>query len=96
MWLRLPVAVLLLGAVFAVGPLAYASPPDPTWIAGVYDDADYDDVVVAVSSLQTGPALEPVVVTPYESHVWDVPQVAPAVVAVIPPPVASIRAPPIA
>src|SRR5262249_55533148 len=26
-------------------PPAYASPPDPTWIAGVYDAADYDVVV---------------------------------------------------
>ena len=25
--------------------LAYASPPDPSWIRGIYDDHDYDDVV---------------------------------------------------
>jgi hypothetical protein len=25
--------------------LAYASPPDPSWIPGIYDDRDYDDVV---------------------------------------------------
>jgi len=25
--------------------LAYASPPDPTWHAGIYDDSDYDDLV---------------------------------------------------
>src|SRR5438445_954690 len=25
--------------------LAYASPTDPTWIAGIYDNADYDDEV---------------------------------------------------
>jgi hypothetical protein len=30
--------------------LAYASPPDPSWIPGLYDDADYDDVVVLVTS----------------------------------------------
>ncbi len=30
-------------------PLAYASPPDPTWIAGIYDNADYDDVVALVT-----------------------------------------------
>jgi hypothetical protein len=28
--------------------LAYASPPDPSWISGIYDDADYDDVVTLV------------------------------------------------
>jgi hypothetical protein len=30
--------------------LAYASPPDPSWIPGIYDDADYDDVVTLVTS----------------------------------------------
>src|SRR5262245_17324690 len=29
----------------AIIPLAYASPPDPSWIAGIYDADDYDDVV---------------------------------------------------
>src|ERR1044072_1779776 len=28
--------------------LAYATPPDETWIAGVYDDDDGDDVVVSL------------------------------------------------
>jgi len=30
----------------ALTTLALASPPDPTWIAGFWDDADYDDVIV--------------------------------------------------
>jgi hypothetical protein len=30
--------------------LAYASPPDPSWLAGLYDEADHDDVVVLVMS----------------------------------------------
>ncbi len=29
--------------------LAYASPPDPSWIRGVYDGDDYDDVVILVT-----------------------------------------------
>jgi len=29
--------------------LAYASPPDPSWIPGIYDDHDYDDVVGMVT-----------------------------------------------
>jgi|SRR5215472_3109520 hypothetical protein len=37
--------VLVILALFALGPLAYASPPDQTWVAGIYDAADYDDVV---------------------------------------------------
>jgi len=30
--------------------LAYASPPDPAWIKGFYDDADGDDAVPAITS----------------------------------------------
>ena len=29
--------------------LAYASPPDASWIPGVYDAADYDDVVILIT-----------------------------------------------
>ena len=32
-------------ALVAIIPLVYASPGDPTWIAGMYDGADYDDIV---------------------------------------------------
>ena len=43
--------VPLVVALASLALLAYASPPDPTYIGGVWDDADYDDVVVlAVSS----------------------------------------------
>jgi hypothetical protein len=28
--------------------IAFASPPDPSWIRGVYDDADFDDVVCLI------------------------------------------------
>jgi hypothetical protein len=34
----------------ALPALAHASPPDPSWIPGLYDDADYDDVVRMVTS----------------------------------------------
>jgi hypothetical protein len=30
--------------------LAYASPPDPSWIPGLYDDGDHDDVVVLATT----------------------------------------------
>jgi hypothetical protein len=39
----------LTGVVLVLVPLAHASPPDPTWIPGLYDDADYDDVVGLVT-----------------------------------------------
>lgn len=45
---------VLVGSVLlvltALPSLAYASPPDPSWIPGLYDDADYDDVVVLVTA----------------------------------------------
>ncbi len=34
----------------ALTVLAYASPPDPVWVNGVYDDADYDDIVALIAS----------------------------------------------
>ena len=39
------VALLIAGTLAGLVSLAYASPADPTWIAGIYDDADYDDMI---------------------------------------------------
>jgi hypothetical protein len=36
---------------FVLNPLAAASPPDPTWIPGLYDAADFDDVVIQIGLL---------------------------------------------
>ncbi len=44
------IAVTLVGAVVVLPVLAHVSLPDPVWIHGVYDDADYDDVVVSITS----------------------------------------------
>ena len=45
-------SLLLLAAVWVlVRPLAAASPPDPTWLAGVYDDGDLDNAVLLAGSL---------------------------------------------
>src|SRR5262245_56171489 len=43
---------MLLLAVLIITPvtLAHASPPDQTWLAGVYDQADFDDVVDLLTS----------------------------------------------
>ena len=35
-------------ALVLLPPLAFASPPDPWWVAGIYDGADGDDVVSLV------------------------------------------------
>jgi hypothetical protein len=50
---RLLVVLLLLAPVALPG-LAHASPPDPAWIQGIYDDRDGDDVVSRIAS-GTGP-----------------------------------------
>jgi len=43
-------ALSLIPILLVLLPLAHARPPDPVWIAGIYDEADLDDVVVAVAS----------------------------------------------
>src|SRR5262245_43238244 len=47
---RPPTVVLLLATVALLTPLAQASPTDPTWIVGLYDAGDSDDVVLLVDS----------------------------------------------
>ena len=47
--------LVLLVVLFLIAPtcllvLAYASPPDPTWIPGIYDDGDFDDIVTLITS----------------------------------------------
>jgi hypothetical protein len=47
-WRRFLVLVLL-ACCGTLPLLAYASPPDPTWLPGIYDNADYDDVIGLVA-----------------------------------------------
>ena len=47
---RRTLALAALSTLLALTALAYASPQDPAWIKGVYDDADYDDVVALIIS----------------------------------------------
>jgi len=47
---RLAVVPLVALALVALPLLAQASPPDPTWVSGVYDAGDYDDVVLTATS----------------------------------------------
>ena len=58
---RASLAGLLLGALLALPPLAHASPTDPTWIPGFYDDNDYDDVILFITGA----------VTAVDSHIAD-------------------------
>jgi hypothetical protein len=50
---RVGVIALVLIAQAAISALAFASPADPSWISGIYDDADYDDLV-ALAAAGTG------------------------------------------
>jgi hypothetical protein len=41
---------LLVALMIVLTPMAWASPIDPSWIGGVYDDRDFDDVVSYLTS----------------------------------------------
>ena len=56
--LRRLVAFLLVCGLSTIVPLAHSSPPDPTWVAGLYDDGDHDDVVLAITSASGLPAID--------------------------------------
>jgi len=43
------IPIVLVGALVMIVPVAHGSPPDPIWIAGVYDHADGDEAVQAIS-----------------------------------------------
>jgi len=43
-------ALLVVAAMMSLAVLAHASPPDPDWIGGFWDNGDYDDVVLLVTS----------------------------------------------
>ena len=44
------IATFVAGCVLLVAPLAHATPPDPGWIAGYWDDADADHAISLVAS----------------------------------------------
>ena len=54
--------LLLLSCFLGLVPLASATPPDPSWIEGVYDEADYDDVVLLAVSIDGTRDFAPLIV----------------------------------
>jgi len=50
-------SVTLLAILVVLTPLAYATPPDPSWVSGFFDDDDNDNVVILITSDQA--ALDP-------------------------------------
>jgi len=70
-FLPIIVAVILLPAI------AFASPPDPSWIAGIYDGADGDDIVSLVYDAAGAHAAQ-------RSHITPLPRLAKVVFENIP------------
>ena len=65
---RALLALVLAAALIGLTPAAYASPPDPTWVSGFWDDDDFDNIVVIVADtcatealalVDAGPVLAP-------------------------------------
>jgi len=83
-------------AAFAIGVVASADPPDPTWIAGFWDDDDQDSAVIAILSIRgvvTQGGLNPPTLYLIEPSVLDLTE--PAIATSVFPDVES-RAPPLA
>ena len=70
---------LLIGLLLALAPMAMASPPDPSWLGGLWDNADFDDVVLLVTG--TAGVVEQDVVGPARTTVVVVSRVVPSAVA---------------
>jgi len=43
------VRLILVVVILSLAP-AYASPPDQSWIPGLYENADFDDIVLLITS----------------------------------------------
>jgi hypothetical protein len=53
-------ASLLVSLLVVLTPMAWASPVDPSWIKGISDDGDYDDVVIYLTCNACGIPILPV------------------------------------
>jgi len=43
--IRIATFLSIVVALILIVPIAFASPPDPSWIVGIYDGADGDDIM---------------------------------------------------
>ncbi len=46
---RSAISVVVVSIVMVLRMAAYASPPDPSWIAGFWDDGDHDDAIILIT-----------------------------------------------
>jgi len=68
------IALAVVGVLASSALIAYADPPDPTWIPGFWDDADFDDAVARITS--TASVAETQLLRALEPHwvpIWTVP-----------------------
>ena len=43
-------SLVLVAFIVGLTPVAYADPPDPSWIGGYWDDDDFDNAVAFIAS----------------------------------------------
>ena len=58
MWRAIYTPLPIVLALTLLPAIAFASPPDPSWIAGIYDGADGDDIVSLVYDTSVATAVE--------------------------------------
>ena len=86
----------LVAALLGLVPAAYANPPDPTWLGGYWDDADFDDVVILIVGACAVPAPSLIDSGPLWAILVDHEPLQPGFVQTSPRDAASPRAPPVA
>jgi len=88
--------VILVGLLLGLVPVAYASPPDPTWIGGYWDDDDFDNAVTSIVSA-CAIVISPIPdAAPQWARLAGIELAEPAFIRESPRPAASPRAPPFA
>jgi hypothetical protein len=48
--MRSGLTLILVVVTIALTALAHASPPDPTWVSGLWNGTDFDEVVITATS----------------------------------------------
>ena len=91
--MRRALSALVVASIAALPAMAHASPPDPSWIVGMYDDGDQDDLI-ALAAWATGATGAPLDVHLILSLVEGLPPVHDAAPAVGAPCPVRSRAPP--
>ena len=88
---------VVIATLFGLVPLAHITPPDQTWLGGLYDGNDYDEAVIFLTSVVAAVSPDPAPALPRPAVVVGVAtQLGPAVVSTLRPAPYHLRAPPLA